>query len=124
MQVYKDKHLFILILIITGAAVVLVLLETAVPYLRGSISQERDQEHPDGKTVIYVADHYANLTYNCAFVCAFILSVMGGHWKSFNDLKLHFAVCLPVLSIRIKLQSQTLCGCQPWHEPQTGASAD
>ena len=66
---FKDKHLFILILIITGAAVVLVLLETAVPYLSGSISQERDQEHPDGKTVIII---YTECI--CPSVCVAMLS--------------------------------------------------
>ena len=41
----------IFILIITGVAVLLLLLETAIPQLRGLVTQERDQEHPSGKTV-------------------------------------------------------------------------
>ena len=47
---FKEIHQ-VLILIVTGIAVVLVVLETAIPYLRGTINQERDQEDPDGKTV-------------------------------------------------------------------------
>ena len=53
-QVLKDRHLLLFILIITGVAVLLLILETAIPYLRGSVSQERDQEDPDGKTVCTV----------------------------------------------------------------------
>ena len=50
-QGVKDWHILILIFIITGFAVLLLILEGAVPYLRGSVTRERDQEHPSGKTV-------------------------------------------------------------------------
>ena len=54
-QVFKDRHLLILILIITGVAVALVFLERSIPYLRGSVSKELDQEQPFGKTVCVCA---------------------------------------------------------------------
>ena len=50
-QVLKDRHLLVCILVITGVAVLLLLIETVVPQLRGSVTQERDQEQPSGKTV-------------------------------------------------------------------------
>ena len=40
-----------IILAVTGVAVLLLLLETAVPYLRGSITLERDMENLSGETV-------------------------------------------------------------------------
>ena len=50
-QVLKDWHLLVCILVITGVAVLLLLIETAVPQLCGSVTQEKDQEQPSGKTV-------------------------------------------------------------------------
>ena len=41
----------VIILVVTGIAVLLLLLETAVPYLRGSITLERDMENLSGETV-------------------------------------------------------------------------
>ena len=41
----------VIILAMTGIAVLLLLLETAVPYLRGSITLERDVETLSGETV-------------------------------------------------------------------------
>ena len=61
LQVYKDWHLFVIILVITGIAVLLLLLETAIPYLRGTISHERDLEDPVGETV----QHYTKSLICC-----------------------------------------------------------
>ena len=52
MQVFKDWHLVIFIIIITGIAVLLLVVEVAIPQLRGSVQHVRDQEQPEGKTVI------------------------------------------------------------------------
>lgn len=52
MQVLKDWHLVIFILIITGIAVLLLVVEVAIPQLRGSVERVRDQEQPEGRTVI------------------------------------------------------------------------
>ena len=41
----------VIILVVTGIAVLLLLLETAVPYLSGSITLERDMENLSGETV-------------------------------------------------------------------------
>ena len=51
MQILKDWHLFAATMALTGITVVLLLLETSIPYLRGNVTKERDQEHPSGKTV-------------------------------------------------------------------------
>ena len=51
LQLLKDQHVMVIILAVTGVAVLLLLLETAVPYLRGSTTLERDMENPDGETV-------------------------------------------------------------------------
>lgn len=50
-QRLKDQHVMVIILAVTGVAVLLLLLETAIPYLRGSITQERDMENLSGETV-------------------------------------------------------------------------
>ena len=50
-QLLKDHHIMVIILAVTGIAVLLLLLETAVPYLRGSITLERDIENLSGETV-------------------------------------------------------------------------
>ena len=41
----------VIILAVTGIAVLLLLLELVVPYLRGSITLEREVENPSGETV-------------------------------------------------------------------------
>ena len=51
MQILKDPHLVVIILVVTGVAVLLLLLEAAVPQLRGTITLERDIENPTGQTV-------------------------------------------------------------------------
>ena len=51
MQVFRDWQLVIFIIIITGIAVFLLVLEVAIPQLRGSVMRVRDQEQPEGKTV-------------------------------------------------------------------------
>ena len=48
----------VIILAVTGIAVLLLLLESAVPYLRGSITLERDMENPSGETVRHNNYHY------------------------------------------------------------------
>jgi hypothetical protein len=55
-QVLKDWHLLVCILVITGVAVLLLLIETVIPQLRASVTQERDQERPSGKTVRLTRD--------------------------------------------------------------------
>ena len=50
-QRLKDQHVMVIILAVTGVAVLLLLLETAIPYLRGSITRERDMENLSGETV-------------------------------------------------------------------------
>ena len=54
MQILKDWHLVAITVIVTGVSILLLLLETSVPHLRGSITQEIDQEHPTGMTVSLV----------------------------------------------------------------------
>ena len=51
LQVLKDRHLIAVTIVVTGITILLLLLETSVPYLRGNVSQEIDQEHPTGRTV-------------------------------------------------------------------------
>ena len=51
MQILKDSQLVVIILVVTGVAVLLLLLEAAVPHLRGAITLERDIENPTGQTV-------------------------------------------------------------------------
>ena len=41
----------VIIFAVTGIAIVLLLLETSVPYLRGSVALERDLENLSGETV-------------------------------------------------------------------------
>lgn len=56
----KDWHLIIVTVTITSIAVVLLLLGTAIPQLRGDVTITRDSEHPDGLTVrhtiVYACD--------------------------------------------------------------------
>ena len=54
MQILKDWHLVAITVIVTSVTMLLLLLETSVPHLRGSITQEIDQEHPTGTTVSLV----------------------------------------------------------------------
>ena len=56
-QGVKDWQMLILIVLITGFAVLLLFLESAIPHLRGSVTPERDQEHPSGKTVRAPSGH-------------------------------------------------------------------
>ena len=55
MQGFKDWHLVIFIIIVTGIAVFLLVLEVAIPQLRGSVTRVRDQEQPEGRTVCTIA---------------------------------------------------------------------
>ena len=50
-QVLKDWHLLVATMVVTGTSVLLLLLETAIPQLRGKVTQEVDQENPSGMTV-------------------------------------------------------------------------
>ena len=43
--------MLIFIVIVGGIAVVLLFVETVIPQLRGSVTLERDLEHPSGRTV-------------------------------------------------------------------------
>ena len=59
LQGFKDWQLLILILLVTGIAVLLLLLEESIPQLRGAVIRRRDEEHPYGKTVciyVYMSD--------------------------------------------------------------------
>jgi hypothetical protein len=51
LQIFKDWHLMIFTLIVAGIAVFLLLLGTAIPQLRGMITEVRDIESPDGLSV-------------------------------------------------------------------------
>ena len=51
LQVLKDCHLVGATMALTGVTLFLLLLETAIPQLRGKVTQEVDQENPTGKTV-------------------------------------------------------------------------
>ena len=51
MQVLKDWHLVAATMAVTGTTMILLLLGTSIPPLRGRVTQEVDQEHPTGKTV-------------------------------------------------------------------------
>lgn len=51
MQVFKDWHLVIFILLVTGLTILLLVLEVTIPQLRGSVTRVRDLESPDGRTV-------------------------------------------------------------------------
>ena len=57
-QLLKDRHVMVIILAVTGIAVLLLLLELAVPYLRGSITLEREVENPSGETVRNIKFEY------------------------------------------------------------------
>lgn len=50
-QVLKDCHLVAATMAVTGLTLFLLVLETAIPQLRGKVTQEVDQENPSGKTV-------------------------------------------------------------------------
>ena len=50
-QVLKDCNLVGATIALTGVTLFLLLLETAIPQLRGKITQEVDQENPSGMTV-------------------------------------------------------------------------
>ena len=50
-QVLKDWRLLVATMVVTGTSVLLLLLETAIPQLRGKVTQEVDQESPSGMTV-------------------------------------------------------------------------
>ena len=51
MQILKDWQLVAITVSVTSVTILLLLLETAVPHLRGKVTQEIDQEHPTGTTV-------------------------------------------------------------------------
>ena len=67
LQILKDWHLVAITLSVTSVTTLLLLLETAVPHLRGRITQEIDQEHPTGTTV--------NLVTFCVTVAIFCESL-------------------------------------------------
>lgn len=50
-QILRDHHLIIIATVITGIAVLLLLLESAIPHIRGRLTLERDLEDPRGQTV-------------------------------------------------------------------------
>ena len=50
-QILKDWHLIAATLILTGISVILLILEAAVPQLRGTVSLEEDGERAFGRTV-------------------------------------------------------------------------
>ena len=47
----KDWHMIAAVLSITGIGVVILILGSAVPQLRGYVMQERNPENPSGITV-------------------------------------------------------------------------
>ena len=51
LQVLRDWHLLAVTMVVTGTSVFLLLLETAIPQLRGKVAKEVDQENPSGMTV-------------------------------------------------------------------------
>ena len=55
MQVLKDWHLVTVTMVISGITVLLLLLEIAIPYLRGTVTAEIDLENPTGKTVRFTS---------------------------------------------------------------------
>ena len=50
-QIFKDWHLMVFTLVVAGIALLLLLLGTAIPQLRGMITEARDLEFPDGLSV-------------------------------------------------------------------------
>ena len=63
-KIFKDAHLVVMILTITGFAVVLLLLGTAIPQLRGTPTEERDSEFPSGFTVYIKSSCMKRYDYN------------------------------------------------------------
>ena len=51
LQIFKDWHLMVFILVLAGIAIFLLLLETAIPQLRGTATEIRDTESPNGLSV-------------------------------------------------------------------------
>ena len=51
LQIMKDRHLFMIILMITGVSAFLLFLWTAIPSLRGMAVKESDDENSFGETV-------------------------------------------------------------------------
>ena len=62
-QVLRDWHLLAVTVAVTGTSVFLLLLETAIPPLKGKVTQEVDQENPSGMTVsaLSAMQHCINL---------------------------------------------------------------
>lgn len=58
-KVLKDWHLVGATLLVTGIALVLLLLEAAVPQLRGTVTRERDGERAQTRTVSITIIYYA-----------------------------------------------------------------
>ena len=51
LQIFKDWHLIVLTMIVAGIALLLLLLGTAIPELRGKVSEIRDVERSEDETV-------------------------------------------------------------------------
>ena len=51
MQIFRDWHLMIFTVVVTGIALFLLLLRTLIPQLRGNVVLTRDSKRPDGLTV-------------------------------------------------------------------------
>ena len=62
-QVLRDWHLLAVTMAVTATSILLLLLETAIPPLKGKVTQEVDQEHPSGMTVsaLSAMQHCINL---------------------------------------------------------------
>ena len=65
-QILKDHHLIIIAIVITGIAVLLLLLESAIPHVRGRLTLERDLEDPSGRTVS-IHPHNKNTLFTRSF---------------------------------------------------------
>ena len=51
LQKLKDRHMIVITLGVTGIAVLLLLLGTAIPSIWGNVTLERDGENSNGRTV-------------------------------------------------------------------------
>ncbi|MCG8620581.1 MAG: hypothetical protein MJE68_01100, partial [Proteobacteria bacterium] len=51
LQIFKDWHLMLFILVLAGITIFLLLLGTAIPHLRGTATEIRDIESPNGLSV-------------------------------------------------------------------------